>query len=191
MTKDDTAGAGARGQPSGLVRRRVDTRDEAATGRLAATLAAMAEPGDVITLTGPVGAGKTSFARAFIRARAEGAGVLLGEVPSPTFTLVQCYEIGAAAIWHFDLYRLADPGEVWELGIEEAEGKGISLIEWPERMAPFLPADRLDLVFAPIDEVRCPDLRRIALTAPDRGSWGHRLRTLAGAGLAADQEVAP
>src|SRR5215217_6892747 len=117
--------------------------DEAATAALAARIAALARPGDVIALRGELGAGKTSLARAFIRARG-GAG----EVPSPTFTLVQVYEFGDAAIWHFDGYRLRDPDEAWELGIEDAFRDGISLIEWPERLGPLLPPRRLEITLS-------------------------------------------
>ena len=92
----------------------------------------------MIALKGELGAGKTTFARAFIRARGGGEAV-----PSPTFTLVQIYEIGDVPIWHFDAYRLRDPDEAWELGIEDAFRDGISLIEWPERLGPLLPARRL------------------------------------------------
>jgi tRNA threonylcarbamoyladenosine biosynthesis protein TsaE len=124
----------------GEVTRAVELPDEAATCGLAAVVAAMAEPGDVIALKGELGAGKTTFARAFIDAR--GA---LDEVPSPTFSLVQVYETGAATIWHFDLYRLRSPEEAWELGIEDAFDQGISLIEWPERLGSLLPDRRLEI----------------------------------------------
>jgi tRNA threonylcarbamoyladenosine biosynthesis protein TsaE len=118
----------------------VELPDEAATSALAAAVAAMAEPGDVIALRGELGAGKTTFARAFILARGPD-----GEVPSPTFTLVQLYHAHGATIWHFDLYRLRSPEEAWELGIEDAFGDGISLIEWPERLGPLLPDRRLEI----------------------------------------------
>jgi tRNA threonylcarbamoyladenosine biosynthesis protein TsaE len=118
----------------------VELSDEAATGRLAAVIAAIAEPGDVIALKGELGVGKTTFARAFVRARG-----IRDEVPSPTFSLVQVYEAGSATIWHFDLYRLRSPEEAWELGIEDAFGDGISLIEWPERLGPLLPDRRLEI----------------------------------------------
>lgn len=122
----------------------VDLPDEKATAALAARIARVAMPGDVIALSGPLGAGKTAFARAFIRARG-GAG----EVPSPTFTLVQCYELPAATVWHFDCYRLRREEEAWELGIEDAFHDGISLIEWPDRIAGLLPAQRLDIELSP------------------------------------------
>ena len=116
----------------------VELPDEAATAALAARVAALARPGDVIALKGELGAGKTSFARAFIRARGCGEAV-----PSPTFTLVQIYDVGDAAIWHFDCYRLRHPEEAWELAIEDAFNDGISLVEWPERLGPLVPSRRL------------------------------------------------
>ncbi len=115
--------------------------DEAATARLAARLAPLARPGDVIALEGDLGTGKTSFARAFVRALTHAAE----EVPSPTFTLAQLYECDTGTIWHFDLYRLEKPDDALELGIEEAFADGISLIEWPERLGPWLPRQRLAL----------------------------------------------
>ncbi len=118
--------------------------DEAATAALAAVLARQARSGDVLTLSGPLGAGKTSFARAFIAA----LGVR-DEVPSPTFTLVQTYETAVATVWHFDLYRLTGPDEVHELGLDEALIDGIVLIEWPERLGTLLPRERLDVVLQP------------------------------------------
>jgi len=119
----------------------LDLPDEAATAAFAERVAALARRGDVIALRGDLGAGKTSFARSFIRS----SGNPDEEVPSPTFTLAQFYEPG---IWHFDLYRLRGPEEAWELGIEEAFAQGISLIEWPERLGPLLPPRRLDIAFA-------------------------------------------
>jgi len=125
----------------------VDLPDEKATGALAARVAKLAAPGDVIALSGPLGAGKTVFARAFIRARAR--GVEIGDVPSPTFTLVQCYELPGGTVWHFDCYRLRREDEAWELGIEDAFAEGISLIEWPDRIAALLPPHRLDIELSP------------------------------------------
>ncbi len=132
----------------GALSLRIDLPDEAATGRLAARIAARAQKGDVIALSGPLGSGKTSFARAFIRAR----GLDAAEVPSPTFMLVEVYDGGAGPlswpVWHFDLYRIEQPEEIRELGLEEALAEGICLIEWPERLGAYLPAERLDLALA-------------------------------------------
>jgi len=110
--------------------------DEAATTRLGADLAMALKPGDVLALRGDLGAGKTTLARGLIRA-------LVGDpdldVPSPTFTLVQTYE-ARIPLSHFDLYRLSGPGELDELGLDEAAGNGAVLVEWPERAEGRLPA---------------------------------------------------
>jgi tRNA threonylcarbamoyladenosine biosynthesis protein TsaE len=148
--------------------------DLAATGRLAAALAARARVGDVIALSGGLGAGKTAFARAFIRARPGGAAV--SEVPSPTFTLVQLYDLPEAAVWHLDLYRIKHPDEAFELGLEEALAEAISLIEWPERLGPLLPAERLDLALAPGETA---DARQALLTP--HGAWAARIADLGSA----------
>lgn len=110
--------------------------NEAATEALGATLAARLKIGDVIGLKGELGTGKTTLARAIIRAAANDPGLI---VPSPTFTLVEVYDTPLGAVWHFDLYRLETPEQVFELGWEEALAEGISLIEWPERLGPLLP----------------------------------------------------
>ena len=110
--------------------------NEAATEALGATLAARLKPGDVVGLQGDLGAGKTTLARAIIRAAAEDPDLI---VPSPTFTLVEVYDTPKGAYWHFDLYRLDDPEQVYELGWEEALAEGIVLLEWPERLGPLLP----------------------------------------------------
>jgi tRNA threonylcarbamoyladenosine biosynthesis protein TsaE len=135
--------------------------DPAATATLGAALARLARPGDVIALSGELGVGKTFFARAFIAEP---------EVPSPTFTLVQIYDLPQGRVWHFDLYRLQSPDEAIELDIEDAFAEGISLIEWPDRLGPLLPAERLDveLAFGP-----APEARSARLTG--RGSWAVRL----------------
>jgi tRNA threonylcarbamoyladenosine biosynthesis protein TsaE len=115
-----------------------------------------------VALVGDLGAGKTTFARALIAAFAAEAGQAPPEVPSPTFTLVQTYDFPRAAIWHFDLYRIERPGDALELGIEEAFGEGIALIEWPERLGPLLPARRIEVRLAFAD---APDGRRIEIRA--------------------------
>ena len=152
--------------------RAFDLPDEAATFALATRLAAVAQPGDIIALSGDLGVGKTSFARAFIRARADAQE----EVPSPTFTLVQIYKAGGAVIWHFDLYRLGAAEEAWELGIEDAFGSGISLIEWPDRLGPLLPRRRLEIALSFGDRI---EARRAVVCG--RAEWRARL-----AGIAAD-----
>jgi len=148
---------------------RLDLADEAATAALAARLARLARPGDVIALSGPLGSGKTAFARAFIHARSAPSADP-EEVPSPTFTLVQTYDVGDATLYHFDLFRLTHPDEAEELGIEEAFAEGISLIEWPERLADRLPPDRLDVT---LDHGDHADVRTMRLTG--HGAWSSRL----------------
>ena len=124
--------------PDAVIR---DLGDLAATSRLAGELAAIARPGDVLALAGDLGAGKTEFARAFIRALTHPDE----DVPSPTFTLVQTYGADDFDIWHFDLYRLEAPEDAFELDIEDAFHDAVSLIEWPERLGPYLPRERLDI----------------------------------------------
>jgi tRNA threonylcarbamoyladenosine biosynthesis protein TsaE len=148
----------------------IDLPDESATGGLAASIAARVRKGDVIALSGPLGSGKTSFARAFIRAR----GLDSVEVPSPTFMLVEVYDgEPGPPVWHFDLYRIESPDELRELGLEEALAEGVSLIEWPERLGAFLPAERLDLALA----MGKSDGARIA-TLSGSGLWQSRLQEL-------------
>lgn len=140
--------------------------DEAATRRLARVLAALARVGDVIGLAGDLGAGKTTLARAFIRALT----VPSADVPSPTFTLVQAYDGKSGTIHHFDLYRLDAAEDAWELGIEEAFADGISLIEWPERLGPLLPAQALIVT---LTSMVSAGARRAVLAGG--GAWRTRL----------------
>ncbi|HBR69095.1 MAG TPA: tRNA (adenosine(37)-N6)-threonylcarbamoyltransferase complex ATPase subunit type 1 TsaE [Rhodospirillaceae bacterium] len=116
---------------------------EGETGKIAADLAAKTAPGDIVFLRGALGAGKTVFARNFIRAL---SGQPQLEVPSPTFTLVQTYDAAGRQLWHFDLYRLEDPEEIYELGWEEALSEGgIVLVEWPERLGNLKPPRYMDI----------------------------------------------
>jgi tRNA threonylcarbamoyladenosine biosynthesis protein TsaE len=147
--------------------------DEAATAALAADLAPLAVAGDILALWGDLGLGKTSFARAFVAARAK----MPVTVPSPTFTLLQTYDLPGGAVWHYDLYRLAAPDDVWELGFEEGLVSAINLIEWPQRLGDLLPADRLDVELAPGDT---PTARRIALKGGP--SWQRRLAAASAGG---------
>jgi tRNA threonylcarbamoyladenosine biosynthesis protein TsaE len=143
--------------------------DEDSTCRLGRALAALARPGDLIALSGGLGAGKSTLARAFIRALTRPDE----DVPSPTFTLVQVYDTPAGAVWHFDLYRLDRPDDAFELDIEDAFAEGICLIEWPDRLGPLLPARRLDLR---LEEAESEGSRRAHLTAT--GSWADRIGEL-------------
>jgi tRNA threonylcarbamoyladenosine biosynthesis protein TsaE len=119
----------------------VDLPDLAATEALAAAVAALARPGDAILLEGPFGAGKTAFARAFLRAASGDAAL---EVPSPSFTLVQSYDTRLGPVHHFDLWRLDGPQAVVELGWEEARAD-IVLAEWPDRLSALRPAEALSV----------------------------------------------
>ena len=120
----------------------VDLANEAATYRLVKDVAALIEAGDMITLSGDLGAGKTTFARAFIRHLAGDDAI---EVPSPTFTLTQTYALPRFSLVHTDLYRLSGPAELTELGFEDATEDAVTLLEWPDRAAGVLPPDRLDI----------------------------------------------
>jgi N-acetylmuramate 1-kinase len=119
----------------------LDLADEADTIRFGEDLALALKPGDCLALSGDLGAGKSTLARAFLRAIADDPEL---EVPSPTFTLVQSYDL-RIPIAHFDLYRLADGSELDELGFDEALTEGICLVEWPEMAEAELPKDRIRL----------------------------------------------
>ena len=125
--------------------------DEAATARLAAALAALARPGWLVFLEGPLAAGKTSFARAFLRALGHE-----GKVKSPTFTVVESYALPGLTVHHFDLYRINDPDELHYLGFDDfVHGKAVCLIEWPSRATGSLPTPDLQLTLTPLaDEQR-------------------------------------
>ena len=116
--------------------------DEAALARFAQDVAFTLASGDTLTLEGDLGTGKTTFARALIRALTGDAGL---EVPSPTFTLVQSYSAARFDLAHFDLYRLNSPAELDELGLDAALKSGIAIIEWPDRAGDRLPQDRFCL----------------------------------------------
>src|SRR3978361_1547079 len=119
--------------------------NEAATASLMADLALLIGPGDVITLSGDLGAGKTAAARALIRYLAADDSV---EVPSPTFTLAQTYELSPFPLVHADLYRVNDPSELEEIGLSPLPEGTVALIEWPERAPSALPADRIDIALS-------------------------------------------
>jgi len=125
----------------------VTLHSEDETTLLARRLAMRVGAGDVLLLQGPIGAGKTHFARSLIQARLARVGAQ-EDVPSPTFTLVQIYEAGPLEIWHADLYRLTSPDEVLELGLEEAFEAALCLVEWPDRLGDLAPVSALSLQFS-------------------------------------------
>lgn len=144
----------------------LDLPDADATSALGACLGPHLQPGDFLALEGTLGAGKTHLARALIHASQRAAGEALEDVPSPSYTLVQIYSAGAQEIWHADLYRLSDPGDVAELGLEAAHDAGaICLVEWPDRMADRLPPDRISLRLS-IESDGRGDTRRAEITLP-------------------------
>src|SRR5262249_38681453 len=123
-----------------------------------ADIAMALEPGDLVTLSGDLGAGKTTFARALIRYLAGDDSI---EVPSPTFTFIQAYELPRFALAHADLYRLSSAGELPELGFDDRPEGAVVLMEWPDRAAGLLPPDRLDITFT---------------MAPQHGAEGRNVR---------------
>jgi tRNA threonylcarbamoyladenosine biosynthesis protein TsaE len=132
----------------------------AQTDHVAATLAVRLAPGDTALLRGPVGAGKTHFARSLIRR------ILITpeDIPSPTFTLVQTYETTQGPLWHCDLYRIGTPREIEELGLMEAFDTAICLVEWPEHLGALRPADALEITLSdgPDEESRHLDASWVA-----------------------------
>ena len=142
------------------------------TTALAHALAPRLRSGDVILLSGPVGAGKSHFARSLILALLDTPE----DVPSPTYTLVQTYPGRSGEIWHSDLYRLSDTSEVEELGLLDAFDNAICLVEWPDRLGDLAPSTALTLDFAPgLDE----ETRHLALSWSDP-RWTARLEDLSG-----------
>ena len=141
--------------------------DEAGLGLVAEVLALSSRPGDVLALRGDLGAGKTTFARAFVRAVLDDPAM---EVPSPTFTLLQSYETNRFPISHFDLYRVESIGEIEELGFDEAVASTVVLLEWPERAEAQLPSARLEVH---LESIADPARRTLHLTG--LGDWAPRL----------------
>jgi len=139
----------------------------AATEELARAIAPHLRRGDLVGLSGGLGAGKSTFARALIAARLAALG-RAEHIPSPSYTLVQTYDLGDLEIWHADLYRLGSADEIAELGLEEAFGTAICLVEWADRLGPASPARRLTVALdiPPGDA----DTRRARVTAAG-GGW--------------------
>lgn len=153
-------------------RARLRLENEAATDRLAARLAPVLRPGDTLLLSGGLGAGKTRLARALIQAL-QSPHRVPEDVPSPSFTLVQTYEAGPLEIWHCDLYRLTSAEELVELGLDDAFGTALCLIEWPERLREELPAAavwlRMDMV------ADTPGVRILRLMSAQAGGLADRV----------------
>lgn len=141
---------------------------EADMDAMALRLSQRLQAGDTLLLSGAVGAGKTHLARALIRTWLNAPDE---PVPSPTFTLVQTYGPPDREIWHADLYRLGDPDEIAELGLEEAFGHALCLIEWPDRLAPDWPGAAVLLHL----ERREDESRLVRLLAPTTSALGDRL----------------
>ncbi|MBI3441339.1 MAG: tRNA (adenosine(37)-N6)-threonylcarbamoyltransferase complex ATPase subunit type 1 TsaE [Proteobacteria bacterium] len=149
----------------------LEIRDKKGMAALAARIAPLLKTADVVTLVGGLGAGKTTFARSLINILSPE----LQEVPSPTFTLVQVYDLPSFSIWHFDLYRLKEKkADILELGWDDARRFGVSLVEWPDRLGSLLPRDRLEIS---IDFNKdSENSRMFTLTA--YGSWRERLERI-------------
>lgn len=137
------------------------------TVRFAARVSEILMPGDTILLSGDIGAGKSAFSRAVVRTKA-GAEI---EVPSPTFTLVQTYDVAGIEIWHCDLYRLTHPDEAFELGLDEAFETAICLIEWPDRLGDLAPQNALKLHFDALENGH-------SVTLSPNADWTARLGNL-------------
>jgi tRNA threonylcarbamoyl adenosine modification protein YjeE len=146
---------------------------EAATLRLAADFANALEPGDVVTLSGDLGAGKTTFARALIRHLAGDARLA---VPSPTFTLMQSYDLPRFPLVHADLYRLSGPDELTELGLDDLAEGCVLLVEWPDRAGDRLAPDRIDIAFTLAPDLS-PERRRARIAG--FGAQAARIRRFA------------
>jgi tRNA threonylcarbamoyl adenosine modification protein YjeE len=142
-----------------------------ATRALAARLARCLRSGDLVLLEGDLGTGKTEFARAVIQALA-GKAIT---VPSPTFTILQSYELPGIEVGHADLYRIAAPGELIELGLEECLTRGALLVEWPDRAADLWPGERLTVGLAAM--LSDPTARELTLAGT--GRWASLIATLA------------
>src|SRR5258708_4200708 len=149
--------------------------DEDATRRFAIDVAAALKPGDLVTLSGDLGAGKTTLARTIIRALGADEAI---EVPSPTFTLLQIYDLPRFPVVHADLYRVNTLAELSELGWEEASEGAAVLVEWPDRAGALIQADRLEIALALANDLGL-SYRQIRLNG--LGVWADRLTRLRGA----------
>lgn len=154
-----------------MPRQTIVIHDEKDLGGLTAALGAQLKTGDVLTLEGDLGAGKTAFTRALINSLSAYAE----EVPSPTFTLVQTYELPDFELWHFDLYRLEEEErDILELGWDDARRAGVCVVEWPQRLGGLLPKNRLEIK---INFVKDSDNKREIAFIP-QGTWADRFQEI-------------
>ena len=137
------------------------------TARLATRLGAVLRAGDTLLLEGEIGAGKSHFARALILSRLS----VPEDVPSPTFTIVQVYDLPDCELWHADLYRLGGPDQIVELGLHDAFETAICIVEWPDRLDDLRPAQALTIR---LDDPEKTDMRQISITWSDR-AWTDRI----------------
>jgi tRNA threonylcarbamoyladenosine biosynthesis protein TsaE len=138
--------------------------NEAATEALARCLAPLLRGGDVLALSGGLGTGKTTFVRYLLAALGH-----KGEVPSPSFAIVQPYEHMVPAVWHADLYRIEDPSELAEIGLESAGDDAVLIVEWPEHAGPAAWPEALRLTL----DITGPERRRLTAQVPAawEGRW--------------------
>ena len=141
--------------------------EEAETDQLATKISQLLSTGDTILLEGDIGAGKTAFGRALIKARCGPAT----DVPSPTFSIVQTYDADDIEIWHCDLYRLGGPDDILELGLDAAFKDAVVLVEWPDRLGDLKPSDALELSISLVG-----DKRRFSFSGSAK--WAKRLGDL-------------
>lgn len=172
----------AKSDPPALITVKGLLRSLQTTQTLATAIGEVLLPGDTLLLTGPLGSGKTFFARSLIQSRLAALG-LWEDVPSPSFTLVQTYDLGPDTLWHVDLYRLSGPEDAIELGLDEAMETAICLIEWPDRLGDLRPPDAIDLTLTDNGE----DRRAVSLSGPDTPQT-QRILNAARASLQADND---